>query len=517
MSFDISSSMIAPDENSGGMTTKFITTMLRLFVLCLGAISGVLSHGNRHHHHQQQHHHAPLRNLVDASDSLHRCGTREPDSSDHERIQLALGYQQRNRLALQDIVIPVCFHVLIREDNVTGNISDAILQQQLDDLNTAYGATSCCDESLGWCLGLKARNQHCSIKSGFTFAFARMNGSDLVDGETVPSVGPDACITRTVDEFWSRGRNIFDMKSTLHKGNAKVMNVYYQKIASGSLGKAQFPWEYAGQPEQDGVAVLYTTISNGTLLNYNEGDTTVHEAGHWLGLLHTFSGGCRKGDGVADTASEASAFSGCTVQLSNLRNSCSDDDGPDPIFNFMNYGYDQCMYLFTPGQVELMHACYQYFRASGNGSTPEMSIEALELGNPIGPISFLPKMQRIFKVDIQNVKGPIVCRTLGGEGDVDLYGRLDKLPLFHKDSDDCVANSPYANETCTIGPYKETNNVVTVSNSGSMFGSQCGTKHRPCPPPKKSSAVDEASTLFLGVKAPELWSAKVSIQCDNTP
>jgi len=221
------------------------------------------------------------------------------------------------------VSIPIYFHVIT--DGANGQVSDTTINNQIVALNKSYSG------QLG------------GVRTGFRF---RVAGVDHTNNAAWYAVNPGDPAER-------------QMKRALHTGGPDVLNVY---TASGGdfLGWATFPSSYASKPWYDGIVIDYRSMPGGPYgTHFSLGLTLTHESGHWLGLYHTFQGGCSPtGDLVDDTPAEKTPTSGCPTG----KDTCN-KPGKDPVHNFMDYSYDSCYTQFTAGQRHRMHGQWNFFRA----------------------------------------------------------------------------------------------------------------------------------------------------------
>ena len=129
------------------------------------------------------------------------------------------------------------------------------------------------------------------------------------------------------------------------------LNIWVCEIGGGILGYAQFP---GGSLDTDGVVIGSDFLGENTAGSvYGHGRTATHEVGHWLNLRHIWGDGrCRQDDFVADTPSSDGPNYGCpSYPTVNCKSN-------DMTMNYMDYVYDDCMYMFSLGQNDRMRAIF---------------------------------------------------------------------------------------------------------------------------------------------------------------
>lgn len=259
-----------------------------------------------------------------------RCATHEMSTGDLARmVELERAFREASRIteSTMAVTIPVRFiHIVSGSEGV---ISQGQREDQIDVMNTAYADT------------------------GVSFTYAEDEVAE-VNNATFFTMGHRSAAERQCKEQ--------------HQAIEPTMglNFYTARPAGSILGWATFPQDMAGDPKMDGVVMLDGTLPGGSVTNFNFGKTAVHEVGHWLGLYHTFQGGCiPPGDEVADTPAHSAPNYGKPPDSGQPHNLCPSEPSSAlcPIHNYMNYADDEWMNKFTDGQIERIWAQIGMFRS----------------------------------------------------------------------------------------------------------------------------------------------------------
>lgn len=258
------------------------------------------------------------------------------------------------------VIVPVVFHIVLPNPNIVTNTQ---ILAQLDSLNKDFSNTNGSSNLLpSWFQNIRG-------KSLIQFCLAQRTP----DGEETSGINR---VPTNVPVF-----NLDDRIKTTALGGAdswdteRYLNVWISAQDDGILGYATFPT--TTEPKFQGVVIDYRSLpgaSYASYANYNRGKTLTHETGHFFGLFHIWGdddGRCTGTDFVDDTPNQADASEGC--KTGRFTDSCTASGDGILYQNYMDYSYDNCLMLFTAGQVTRMEVVFNSYRSSlatSNGCVP---------------------------------------------------------------------------------------------------------------------------------------------------
>lgn len=247
-------------------------------------------------------------------------------------------------------IIPVVFHVI--HTNGPENISKAQIEDQIRILNQDFSLTN---------------PNKSAIRSVFTGLAA-----DAEIEFRLAQIDPSGKCTDGINRVFSplhvEARDNVKGISGARWDYRKYLNIWtVSSIDNGggtgmTLGYAYLPSAVAqGLGNMDGIVMradYVGTIGTGSV--DGAGRTLTHEIGHYLGLLHTFEGGCAgtgsgAGDFCADTPPVAGTFTNANCPANG--NSCNESPNViDQWENYMDYSRGSCQSMFSINQKSRMHA-----------------------------------------------------------------------------------------------------------------------------------------------------------------
>ena len=293
-------------------------------------------------------------------------------------------------------VIPVVFHVI--HEYGDENISKEQIEDALRILNEDFGRTNADTTD--------TRSIFKGVAADMDIEF-RLARTRVVNGDTICTEG----ITRWYSYLTNGGDVDNQIKDMVRWNYQKYLNVWVIKEIRRNWNPPSFVAGFATLPWGTSASVDGVVIRADYLGSIEEGDpgsagrVFTHEVGHWLGLYHTFQGGCiGGGDGVADTPPVDDASRGCPYG----DNTCNEaGDLPDQIENYMDYSDGICQNMFSQGQKDwIQQETFDNGYRVSNYSTATRLETGVDQERSCGPIpDFHPNaLQTIICASSGNVK-----------------------------------------------------------------------------------------------------------------
>lgn len=269
--------------------------------------------------------------------------------------------------------VNVVVHVIWNDPSE--NLADSIIQNQMDILNKDFNKLNADTTQL--------RNLFKPVAANSNIHF---NLAAIVRVQTDVLFNVDIFGTNLLTEVKhdiNGGSDAWDPSHYINIWVCKIQPITILGLEVGQVFGFSFPpnnlpnWPTgngAPTPDEDGLVVDFRAMGSNnpnTILNPGTSDllvvkgrTPVHEMGHYLGLRHIWGDGgvlgpndCQQSDGIDDTpfADTQSNF-----DCDTSKNTCGQlepfygADVPDLVENYMDYASEECMVMFTQGQVDLM-------------------------------------------------------------------------------------------------------------------------------------------------------------------